>query len=243
MPIMRTNRARWMVGLSVAAVMALTAVVGLREPAQATETSPTLSVVGFSVVNLTQSTETSPPQLQLSFQETETQVRDVIRVLNQAMARVTARLKAVGVPASAISTQGPPNLNNLDGEWQADSTLQITFATMAQLEKVVDETHLSANSAIQNVWISTPSVTMKPTPAALAAAYARAVSNAKKTAATIAASDHRQLGAQLAMSEGAGGTQCGAMECGAGASLGINPPPVGNDQQMVAVTLTYATSN
>jgi uncharacterized protein YggE len=112
---------------------------------------------------------------------------------------------------------------------------------MAQLEKVVDETHLSADSAIQNVWIDAPSVTMKPTPAALAAAYARAVNNAKKTAATLAAADHRQLGAQLAISEGAGGTQCGGMQCGAGASLGINPPPVGNDQQLVAVTLTYAT--
>lgn len=243
MPITIRRRALWMTSLSIAAAACITTLMGLREPARLTAGStPTLTVAGFAVVNLTQPTETTPPQLELNFQETAAKVQSTTAMLNTAMASVRARLQKAGVRANAISTQGPPNLNNQNGSWQADSTVQVTFRSIAQLEKVVDETNVSTDTAIQNVWINTPSVTMRPTQQALAAAYVKAVGNAEKTAMRMAAADHRQLGAQLALTEGAGGTQCGAMACGSGTSLGITPPAVGNNQELVAVSLTYATT-
>ena len=236
------SRVRWMLGLSLGAAVATAAALGLREPVQQTAVLPsTLTVVGFAVVNMTEATAFPPPQLQLNFQEAEPTIQGAMNSLHKAMAAVTARLKKAGVKADAISTQGPPNVNDQNGDWQVDATIQVNFSSFAHLEKVTDETGVANDAAIQNVWINNSVSNVKATPAALAQGYARAVHNAETTAAAIANADGRQLGAQLSVYQGAGSTQCGAMACGAGASLGINPPQLSANQELVAVTATFAT--
>lgn len=228
----------WALGIGAAA--ALLATIGLRDPNQVQVSTTRVTAVGFALVNMSETVATVPPQLEIDFQETALTAQAAASLVQQAMAKVTTRLKTAGVQASAITPQGPPSLNNQDGSWQVSSSLQVNFSSLAQLEAVADKTEVTDNPVVQNIYINNRSSTMKATPAALAAGYARAVRHAEETATMIAAADHRKLGTAVSMEEGAGTVSCASLGCSAGATE-INPPQPGANQEVIAVTVIYRT--
>lgn len=233
------SHTRWVVG--VGAAVAVLATVGLRAPTlKAADLSARLTTVGFALVNMTANSASTPLQLQINFQETTETIKASMSLVQQAMAKVTTRIEKAGVKANAITQQGQPSLNNQDGSWQVSTTLQVNFRSMTQLATVADKTEVTDNPAVQNIFVNSPSSTMKATAAAVAAGYASAVQNSARTAAFIASADHRKLGTVVSIEEGAGDLPSQSLGYSS-ASLGINPPQPGANQEVLAVTVTYRT--
>jgi uncharacterized protein YggE len=237
------RRAGWLVAALLAVGGTVAAMSGVTQGA--TGPGPTLTVMGFGVVNTTVPAQATEPQLQMNFQETTATASGAMKALYRDLSQTRKQFATLGVNPSAIMTQGPPNLNYQNGgEWQASDTLEVTFPTLAQLTHVVTASKVADNPAIQNFWINASYQSPTATPAALASGYATAEQNAAQTAQIMANAEHLQLGAQVSITQGAiTNTQCGGMgACGGGVPMGVTVPSIGPNQELVAVTVTYETN-
>jgi uncharacterized protein YggE len=257
---------RWLPSL---AVLAATLALGVPSgSAQAAGAGPTLTVVGFGLVNLSPPNPGAiAPQLELNFQTSAATATAALQSLQADVAATEQALLGAGVPRAEMVPQGPPGLNYVTAVqetncqkvyklkgipahctgpgFQANEQLQVTFPNLSRLAAALTKAHLATAKGVQNFWINQggpgPSV---PTPAALAEGYQQAFADAAKTASLLAAADHLTLGPAVAVTEGAllNNTPCGGMGCGPVPIQGIAPPPVGQNQELVAVTVSYATS-
>lgn len=231
-----------------------------------TRTGTTLTVVGYGLVNLpTANPDGGTYQLQLNYQVSGKTAAAALNAYNNDVAAAEARLKTQGVPASDMTVQGPPNINFQNQQelqqcqknykfkgitgtcpnpgFQVSSTLQVTLPSLSAMVKVMTAVNVSSLPGVNNFWENQNS-SYQPTPSAAAelAGYAQAFASAKHMASTMAKADHMLLGPQEAVSEGAmAASSCSAMGgCGSQPIPGINPPPTGPNQSLVAVTVTYA---
>lgn len=234
--------------------------------ARATSQPTTLTVVGYGLVNLPAVNQNSGTyQLQLNYQVTGQSAAAALNAYNNDVAVAEAKLKAQGVSASDMMVQGPPNINfqnqqqmqlcqknyklkGISGKcpnpgFQVSSTLQVTLPSLSAMVKVMTAVDLSSLPGVNNFWENQNSA-FQATPSSTAelAGYTQAFASAKHMAATMAKADHMMLGAQEAVSEGAmSASSCSAMGgCGSQPIPGINPPPAGPNQSVVAVTVTFS---
>lgn len=204
---------------------------------------PTLTVVGYGVVTMTPPSTVGPQQLQITFQTEGSNGPNTLRALNKSVAAARAQLEKVGVSAKTIGTQGPPNLNFNSGQYQANVTLQVNFPTLTRLVDVMQASGVQNDINIQNTFInqvnpSNPTATA----AQLSAGYRAAFANARTTAQQMAQADSLTLGVAVSVSEGTANTvSCNPMNGCTGVSS-VSPPPIGQNQELVAVTITYDTS-
>lgn len=219
----------------------------LSHPASAASApGPTVTVVGYGVVNVPPpSTNAGPQQLQISFQESANSAPAVLRQLHTDEAKVEAQLEKAGVSASAITHQGPPNFNiNTGGGYQANDTLQVDFPTLFKLANVLQASGVANDSYIQNVFAnSLNQSSSSPTSAAMTAGYQAAFANAQQTAEQMAQADNLQLGQAVSVSQGSGANGGGCYPMGGCSPMTGNPPMVGPNQQLVTVTVTYDTNS
>jgi uncharacterized protein YggE len=233
------SRWRW---TAIAALAGLAAAGG-GVAQSATGPGPTLTVVGYGVVNTTMVETATPPELQVNLQESGTNPTLVLRAIYQDIAQVKAQLEKAGASASAVSVQNPPNLNaQQGGTFSANVGVTVAFPTLARLAHVLTASNIANDSAVQNVWINQASTTPVASPAAVASGYAAALNNAAASAAAIAAADHLHLGAQVSVSEGTLSPSCNAMGGCGPAPMDVIMPTVGPNQELVAVTVTYDTN-
>lgn len=246
---MRTIRKIWLVpGVLAAAGVAL-GLSGLLAPSAsaATTPGPALTVVGYALVNVPPpSTNVGPQQLQIMFQESAPSAPAVLALLHRDEAKVSAQLEKAGVSASAISHQGPLNfnINQNNGGYQVNDTLQMNFPSLLRLATVLQASGVSNAAGVQNVFaqpVSNPVST--PSAAALATGYQSAFANAAQTAQQMAQADSLQLGQATSIAEGSASSGgCNAM--GGCNPQGVgNPPAPGQNQELVSVTVTYNTNS
>jgi uncharacterized protein YggE len=237
--------------LAPGAVMMAGVVAGLgtlfNQPANAASApGPTLTVVGYSVVNVAPpSSNAGPQQLQINFQASADSAPAVLNVLRLDEVKVTAQLKKAGVGASAITLQGPPNLNIQNNVgYQANDTLQVNFPTLLQAAQVLQESGVANDANVQNVFVQPlNNPTSSPTAAVMTAGYQAAFANAQQTAQQMAQADNLQLGPAVSISEGST-SQTGCNPMGGCSPLTVgNLPSVGQNQQLVTVTVTYDTNS
>ena len=208
---------------------------------------PTLTVVGYGIVNMTPaSTNAGPQQLQISIQESGNTASAVLISLSRDVTKVRAQLEKASVRASSISTQGPPNLNidNHGGGFEANETLVVNFSSMIQLGNALTASNVSDDTFVQNTFSNAlnPSAPTA-TAAELAAGYQAAFANGAQTAQMMAQADNLQLGQSVSLVEsGASYSGCGGMG-GCYATPAGNPPQVGPNQELVTVTETYDTNS
>ena len=234
--------------------------------AAAPTANPTLTVVGFGLANLTPSKATAPPELELNFLVAGATASQAVAELAADVALAEKALEKAGVPKAAFAPQGPPGLNfiapvnqqsceklaKLKGVppncpspgYQANEQIQVTFPNLTALATAITKADLAKAKGLANTWINSGGpLPATPTPSALAQAYRQAFQDADRTAQIIAAAQHRALGPILSVTEGAIlNFPCGGMGCGPIPVQGINPPTPGPNQELVAVTVTYATS-
>lgn len=207
---------------------------------------PTLTVVGYGVVNMTApKSSAGPQQLQIYMQSSGSTATGTLMAFNHDVVKAKAQLEKAGVSANAISTQGPPslNINNNGGGFNVNQTLQVTLPTMLRLADVLQKSGVANDVAVQNVFVN-PLNSGAPvaTAAQLTAGYQAAFANAQQTAQDMAQGDNLALGQSVRITEGgqtSGG--CNAMGACNPTQVG-NPPQVGANQELVTVTVTYDTS-
>ncbi len=223
--------------------------------------TPTLTVVGFGVVSLPPA-QAAPPQLELNLNVHGATASAALKALDGDLAAIERRLKAMGLRPSALDAQGPPQLNYITSAGQAgcrkaakvkpgltcpaagfaaSEGLQVTFPSLASLARVLSRTDVARGPGVQNFWVNQGGTqAARPAAAALAAGYGAALADARASALALAAAEGVVLVRALSVTEGAqadGG--CGMGGCGP--TFGVSPPPVGPNQMLVAVTVTYAT--
>jgi hypothetical protein len=213
---------------------------------------PQLTAVGYSVLALPAATAAGgaaqPASVNVDLSVTNRRASVALAQLQAAAASLRNEATRVGVPAADIATQGPPsvNLNVGADSYQAGMAVALDVRSLTAAAALIDRLRLGSDPAVGNVWIDTPSQAGAPGAQALSAAYTSALAQAHASALVLAAADHLTLGAQLAVTEGA---PAAAPPCAAGSGCtdliapGVPEPPlVGPDQQLIAVTVTYATS-
>jgi hypothetical protein len=215
----------------------------------AAASGPQLTAVGYSVLPLPAATSaTQPASVNVDLSVTNRRASVALAQLQAAAASLRNEATRAGVPAAEIATQGPPsvNLNVGANSYQAGMALALGVRSLPAAAALIDRLRLGSDPAVGNVWIDTPSQAGAPGAQALSAAYTSALAQAHASALVLAAADHLTLGAQLAVTEGA---PAAAPPCAAGSGCtdliapGVPEPPlVGPDQQLIAVTVTYATS-
>ena len=251
--------AKW--ALALAAGLAL---FGSQGALAANAPSPTLTVVGYGVVNLPPQ-KSGLPQLQFYLNVHGQTAVATLRTLNGDVAAIEHRLKALGLRTSAFQPQGPPQLNYVTGValkncqkvaklkpglscqkpgYTANEGLQVTFPSLQSIASALSRTDVSTAHGVQNFYIN-PGGTepQAPTTVALTAGYRAALKSARQTAVALAAAEGVTLGPVLTVTEGGltASSGCGAMGCGPEPVTGVVLPQVGPDQELVGVTLTYAT--
>lgn len=243
---MRIPKAALLLGAGLMAGGMVVSLGGLGHSVNAaTGPGPTLTVVGYGVVNMTAQASNGPQQLQIYMQASGSTAPATVVAFNRDVVKVKTQLEKAGVSANAISTQGPPNLNinNNGGGFNVNQTLQVTLPTMLRLADVLQTSGVANDGAVQNVFVN-PLYSGAPvaTAAQLTAGYKAAFANAQQTAQDMAQGDNLQLGQSVSITEGgqsSGG--CNAMGACNPISVG-NPPQVGANQELVTVTVTYDTS-
>ena len=230
--------------------------------ATASSASPSLTVVGFGLVSAP--TQTTPPQLQLNLNTRGSTASAALRALDLDVSAIKHRLEAMGIKATAVGAQSPPQLTYITATnrvscqkirklkpgvtcprpgFTASEGLQVTFPTLESLARVLSRTHVATGRGVQNFWINQGGGQPgQPTPAALARGYRAALADARRTAVALANADGLALGLATSVVQGAqpGVEGCGMGGCGG--SIGLSIPPVGPNQVLVAVTVTYATA-
>lgn len=227
---------------------------------------PTLTVVGFSLANLTLPAAPSVPQLELSLQAAASSPVVALRTLDTDVSALRKALVAAGVSASAISPQGPATLDYVTGAskstcekvrrlknisspclgpgFRAYESLQVTFPTLTRLATAIAHADVARAKGLQNFYISQGgSGPGQPSQATLRTAYAYALRNARETAQLLASAGGLTLGAAISIRQGAMvSSACSGMGCGPIPIPGLNAPAAGPNQQVIAVTVTYGTS-
>ncbi|MBX5467604.1 MAG: SIMPL domain-containing protein [Firmicutes bacterium] len=250
------------VTLGASALLGALLFTGSMAPNTTTATPP-LTVVGFGLAPLPAGSS-SPPQLNLTLQVSDAAATAALASLEQDVATVRTALAKAGVPDTAITAQ-PPQLNyvpttssttcqrleKLKGVpiacpspgFQASESVQVQFSSLTQLATTITATQISQSPGVQNVWIDSGNqIPGKPSDAALTAAYRQALADAQHTATLLAQAQGIRLGAVTAIRQGAGGSaSCGGPGCGPLPPPGVTPPAIGPNQELVAVTVTYAT--
>lgn len=222
--------------------------------------SPPLTVVGFGLATLSTGSA-SAPQLNLNFRVTDTNASNALATLQKDVSAVQAVLVQAGVPKASIvpqavqlnyvpttSTANCQQAEKLKGVplscptpgFQAIENLDVTFPSLTQLADLLSTTQVGQSSGVQNVWINSGEGPSRPDDAALSAAWHQALADAQHTAQLLAAAQGLQLGPVLSVSQGTLAGGCGGPGCGPLWS-GVAPPPVGPNQALVAVTVTYGT--
>ncbi len=233
---------------SIGAASAGTAAPGTGGPA-----GPQLTVVGFGVMNILsppapQAAAGQPPVININLAVNAATAAAALSRLGTAAASLRAKLRQAGIPAAAVTEQGPPNLNANAGanSYQAGVSVLVASASLAVAAGLIDRLRLDSNPNVSNVWVDTGTPSGTPSAHAVTAAYATAFAQAEATALLLAAADHLTLGPQVAVSEGASAQSesCSTMGgCSGALTPGLDQPPlVGPGKQMVAVTVTYATT-
>lgn len=206
---------------------------------------PTLTVVGYGVVDMTPApSNPGPQQLQVTFQESGINAPAALRALGRDVAKARAQFEKAGVSPGAIVVQGPPNLNfNVNGGgFQDNQTLVVTFPTLMRLANALQASGVENDAGVQNVFAN-PMNSSAPaaTAAQLTAGYQAAFVNAQQTAQIMAQGDNLQLGQAVSVTEGGASTGgCSAMGMCNPSPVG-NPPQIGPNQELVTVTVTYDT--
>lgn len=234
--------------------------------AQPRASGPTLTVIGFGLVNLRSSGAASSPQLVLNLQTVAPTATAALAALTRDIAGIEKALKAVGVSSAEISIQGPPGLNYVSSVSQAscekayklkgipgkctapgfqtNESVQVTIGTLTRLAAVLTKSGVAKAPGVQNFYINQSGQNPgAATPAALTSGYAQAFRDARTTATLLARADQLSLGSLVSVTEGALlSTPCGGMGCSPTPVEGVNPPQPGPNQELVAVTVTYRTS-
>lgn len=252
------------VTLGASALLGSLLFTGSMAPGTATATPP-LTVVGFGLAALPASSS-APPRLNLNFQVSGAEATAALATLQQDVATVQAALAKAGVPGNAVITQAPQlnyvpttsttncqRVEKLKGVpiscpspgFQASESVQVTFSSLTQLAATLTATQIPQSPGVQNVWIDSGNGTPgKPSDAALTAAYRQALADAQHTATLLAKAQGIQLGAVTAIRQGTWGSAgCGGPGCGPLSLQGFTPPTPGPNQELVAVTVTYATQS
>jgi len=231
-----------------------------------TTTTPPLTVVGFGLAALPTSPSTPAPSplLNLNFQVSGTNATTALANLQKDVATVQDVLAQAGVSANAVHSQAP-QLNYVPSTstskcqqveklkdvpiscpspgFQASESVEITFPSLTQLASTLTAHSIPQSPGVQNVWIDSGNGGPgKPSDAALTLAYRQALADAQHTATLLARAQGLQLGAVTAVRQGTWGTSgCGGPGCGPLPLQGITSPTVGPNQELVAVTVTYAS--
>lgn len=217
---------------------------------------PDLTVVGFGLADETP--QPAPPlsspqsgalQVNVNLQVISTRATTALQRLAADLRAAEADARAAGVPESAIVQQGPQNLNfdSSQQAYRADATLVLNLKTLAGGARMLDRLNLPKLPDVSNVWVNFPTAvgtTLAPTPRSMAAAYAAAFADAARAARLMAAADGLTLGRQVSVAEGAPAMgQCGMGGCNPALVPGLMQVPwPGPNQTVVAVTVTYATT-
>lgn len=240
-------RKLWLVPGAVVTATVMAGLGGLlSQPASAASApGPTLTVVGYGVVNESPpSSNPGPQQLQINFQEYASTAPGVLQLMHRDEAKARTQLEKAGVSASAITNLGTPGFNvQSSGGFQGNETLQVTFSNLNKLAKVLQASGVANDTNVQNVFVqpvnnSGPS----PTSSAMMAGYQAAFANALQTAQQMAQADNLQLGQAVSVSEG-GAASGGCNPMGGCSPVMGNPPAIGQNQELVTVTVTYDTNS
>ncbi|PSR20261.1 MAG: hypothetical protein C7B45_15735 [Sulfobacillus acidophilus] len=217
--------------------------IGVHQPANAaTIPGPTLTVVGYGIVTMNAPTTAGPQQLQITFQTEGSNGPNTLRDLNKSVTAARIQLEKAGVSAKAFSTEGPPNLSYNNVQYQANVTLEVTFPTLTRLADAMQASGVQNDANVQNTFVNQVTATPTPTAAQLSAGYRAAFANALTTAQQMAQADNLTLGHSVSVYEGSANTiSCNPMNGCTGISS-VSPPSVGQNQELVAVTITYDTS-
>ena len=202
---------------------------------------PTLTVVGYGLVNMTPSSSNpGPQQIQINIQEQGTSGPAVLRALSHDLAKLKTQMEKVGASASDITIQQAPNLNiSNGGGFNANETIEVNFPTLMQLAKAYTASGAANDVFVQNAFIiPANSPGLVASAAGLTAGYQAAFANAEQTAQAMAQADNLQLGQSVSITEGGSSNNgCSAMG-GCYAPPAGNPPQVGPNQELVTVTVT-----
>lgn len=247
--------------LAVAGSVGMTSggVVGAAAPGRPAD----LTVIGFGVVNLPPP-KPSPAQIVLNLVVHATKPQAALRVIDADLGSLRTRLGQLGLRGQAVDLQMPPQLNYQASQslapakcralrklkpgyqcpepgYSANASLQVTFPSLSSLARTLTRTNIGTARGVSNFYINEGGdETQEPAASALALGYRAALANAKQTAEAIARADGRALGSTLSVAEGeVAASACGPMG-GCGQPDGINPPSIGPNQELVAVTVTYA---
>jgi uncharacterized protein YggE len=237
----------WLLAGTAFMVGTLIPVLGLAQPANAAGgPGPTLTVVGYGLVNMTPvPSNSAPQQLQITLQASGANAPATLTALRRDASTVTRQLiHKARINARAITTLGPPNININDNgvEYQANETIEATFSSLTQLANALQASDVANDPGVQNVFANPLNASnLVASASALTAGYEAAFANAQQTAEVMAQADHLQLGQAVSVSESsASNGGCNAMGNCNPTAVG-NPPLVGNNQELVMVTVTYDT--
>lgn len=222
----------------------LAAVPAAAAPAPA---GPDITVVGFGIAvgRPVPTGQASPYQLNLDFQVRSPDLSRALSDLEAMVRHASVRFAAIGVPASSIVTQGV-NINMNQGKdiaLQVNEQVVVNLSGPGQVDKAVAIlTTPSGRIGLQNFYLNSGigGGVLAISTAALERAYAQAWADARQTALAMARAQGLALGAVVAESQGQENGGCvGAM--GGGCPVVSYPGPVGPNQQVESMTVTFAT--
>lgn len=231
--------------------------------AAAPRSAPSVTVVGFGVVNVAPAPQ-ARPQLEFNLSTHGATASAALAAFDRDARAIERRLQAMGLKPSAFVLQGAPQLNFITTSNQAScrkaqtikpglqcqkpgysagQTLQVSFPTLVSLAAVLSRTHVVHRAGVQNFWIGQGNApAARPSAAALAKGYRQALADARRTAIAVAEADGLVLGPAVRVTEGEGSSAEACAIGGCGAMVGLSPPPTGPNQMLLAVTVTYVTA-
>ena len=187
-----------------------------------------------------------PSELLLSMgvQVNAASVGSALQQANRAVRAVTRALARTGVRPADIATSGlsvQPNYpggSTLPGGYGVSESIQVTLRQLGKAGgQIADAARAGGNATV----IDGVSLNLTDTSSLLAAARARAVTDARAKAAQYARALHRSLGPVLSMSESAPAQPPYAVPAASGSAASVPVHP-GTQQLSVSVTATFALS-
>lgn len=227
----------------VAALPVAASAHGTQVRAAASVAGPDITVVGFGLATARPFGSGLPGayQLNLTFQVQNPSLSRSLGDLEAMVRHAVVRLEAAGVAPSRILVQGL-NLNlNQNTSLQANESVVVNLTTTAQVGKLSDL--LSASPGLvglQNFYLNSGGVGgLTFSQATLDRAYAQAWKSARATALAIAKAEGLVLGAAVSESQGQNTGACGM---GGGCPIVNYQGPIGQNQQLETITVTFATT-